>query len=57
MKSLVVADGEEKPDDGTILLTGPVIVRDFAEMLELKPNQLIGYADGHEYFCFDQSRN
>lgn len=34
-------DAEEDPDDKNIVVKGPVVVREFAEMIGMKPNQVI----------------
>ena len=47
-----VAGAEDEGDeDGAIILTGPVVVRDFADTLNLKPNQLIATLMGMNIFA------
>jgi translation initiation factor IF-2 len=50
------AEGEEpaaepRKDDKTLIVKGPVVVREFAEMLNLKPNQLIAELMGMNVFA------
>ena len=45
-------EAPEKPkDDKTLIVKGPVVVREFAEMLNLKPNQLIAELMGMNIFA------
>jgi translation initiation factor IF-2 len=42
---------EPRKDDKTLIVKGPVVVREFAEMLNLKPNQLIAELMGMNVFA------